>query len=96
MQYGSVITRIQNWLKWFPHLNTQYLLSAPLGGAVCGCRVLGAGRPGEDGPGATAHRKNTERDIREMLIEMFGEVDEGDVHLGYNPTHNTVELFLIP
>lgn len=77
------------------HLNTSSLsslLSDPLGGAVCGCRVLGAGRPGEDGPGATAHCKNTERDIREMLIEMFGE----DVHLSYNPTQNTVELLVNP
>lgn len=30
----------------------------PVGGAVGGCRVLGAGGPGEDGSGAAAHRKN--------------------------------------
>lgn len=40
--------------------NTELSVSDPLGGAVCGCRVLGAGRPGEDGPGAAAHRKNTD------------------------------------
>lgn len=83
-------------------LRTQYLtsslsslLSAPLGGAVCGCRVLGAGRPGEDGPGATAHRKNTERDIRELLIEMFEEADGGDVHLSYDP-QNTEHSWIVP
>lgn len=35
-----------------------WILFDLLGGAFCCCRVLGAGGPGEDGPGAAAHCKD--------------------------------------
>lgn len=43
-----------------------------LGGAVGGCRVLGAGRPGEDGPGAAAHCKNA--DWEKCWLELRSDV----------------------